>query len=541
MLARPVIAIAWVVWLGLFCAGAATAGPKRVALVVGNAAYADKPLANPANDATDMAAALRRLGFEVLERTNRNPQQMREDLADFQDRLAQGDVGLFYFAGHGVQTGRGLNYLLPVGVSYRRERDAELHGLEAGAVLRRMEESGASLSLVILDACRDSPLPPESRSAGARGLGRMDAPSGSLIAFATAPGRTANDNSRGRNGLYTAALLRHLETPGLRLEDVFLRVRVDVERATNRLQSPEEVSKLTTAFYLRPATTANAAASATSPSATNSPSPAPTVSAPPAAGALDLADLQRQQQQRQEWQGWQTRMKQDFDRVAAAGLGADLQVLAWERFLQMWKDDNPVSSEDEGLRLQAQQRLTEARRSVTPAAATPSSLAAVAPAAGTRVRLATSAGDIVIALDPAKAPRTVDNFLGYVRAGHYDGTVFHRVIDSFMIQGGGYRPDLSEKPTRAPIPLEANNGLSNVRGTVAAARASSPNSATAQFFINVVDNPRLDSVGGGYAVFGRVIEGMEAVDRIRAVPTQLSGMHQNVPVTPVIIRSASVE
>jgi peptidyl-prolyl cis-trans isomerase A (cyclophilin A) len=158
-----------------------------------------------------------------------------------------------------------------------------------------------------------------------------------------------------------------------------------------------------------------------------------------------------------------------------------------------------------------------------------------------KVRMATSAGDIVIELDAAKAPGTVANFLGYVRSGHYDGTVFHRVIDGFMIQGGGMDARLREKPTTAPIKLEAGNGLSNVRGTLAMARTSNPDSATAQFFINVADNPRLDSFGGGYAVFGRVIEGMDVVDRIRAVPTQAQGMHQSVPITPITINKTSVE
>jgi peptidyl-prolyl cis-trans isomerase A (cyclophilin A) len=165
-----------------------------------------------------------------------------------------------------------------------------------------------------------------------------------------------------------------------------------------------------------------------------------------------------------------------------------------------------------------------------------------APAAlAQKVRLATSEGDIVLELDRDKAPRTVDNFLQYVRSGHYDGTIFHRVIDGFMIQGGGMNAEMAEKPTRAPIPLEAGNGLSNVRGTVAMARTGDPNSATAQFFINIVDNPRLDTFGGGYAVFGRVAEGMDAVDRIRALPTQPRGMHANVPVKPVLIRKATVE
>ncbi len=168
-------------------------------------------------------------------------------------------------------------------------------------------------------------------------------------------------------------------------------------------------------------------------------------------------------------------------------------------------------------------------------------LAAALPAWAQKVRLSTSAGDIVLQLEADKAPGTVANFLAYVRAGHYDGTVFHRVIDGFMIQGGGMDARLREKPTRAPIKLEAGNGLSNVRGAIAMARTNNPDSATSQFFINVVDNPRLDTFGGGYAVFGQVIEGLDVVDRIKAVPTQAQGPHQNVPVTPVTITKATLE
>jgi peptidyl-prolyl cis-trans isomerase A (cyclophilin A) len=164
-------------------------------------------------------------------------------------------------------------------------------------------------------------------------------------------------------------------------------------------------------------------------------------------------------------------------------------------------------------------------------------------AAGVRVLLATSAGDITLQLDADKAPKSVANLLEYVRSGHYDGTIFHRVMNGFMIQGGGFTPELTQKPTRAPIALESRNGLKNERGTVAMARTSVPDSATAQFFINVVDNPGLDYPkpdGNGYAVFGRVVEGMDVVDKIRAVETGRVGPHQNVPLTPVLIRSAKV-
>jgi peptidyl-prolyl cis-trans isomerase A (cyclophilin A) len=165
-------------------------------------------------------------------------------------------------------------------------------------------------------------------------------------------------------------------------------------------------------------------------------------------------------------------------------------------------------------------------------------------AAAPRVLLATSAGDITLQLDPEKAPKTVANFLEYVKSGHYDGTVFHRVMDGFMIQGGGFTPDMAQKPTRAPIPLESRNGLKNERGSVAMARTSAPDSATAQFFINVVDNAMLDQAnsrdGQGYAVFGRVVGGMDVVDKIRKVETGTRGGHQNVPVSPVVIRSATI-
>ena len=160
-----------------------------------------------------------------------------------------------------------------------------------------------------------------------------------------------------------------------------------------------------------------------------------------------------------------------------------------------------------------------------------------------KVKLATSLGDIVVQLDPAKAPKTVENFLAYVNDKHYDGTVFHRVINGFMIQGGGFTADMVQKPTKPPIPLEASNGLKNDTYTIAMARTGNPNSATSQFFINVKDNAMLNAPqpdGHGYAVFGKVVSGTEVVDKIKAVATGNKGMHQNVPVTPVTITSATL-
>lgn len=160
-----------------------------------------------------------------------------------------------------------------------------------------------------------------------------------------------------------------------------------------------------------------------------------------------------------------------------------------------------------------------------------------------KVKLTTSMGDIVVQLDPAKAPKTVENFLQYVKDKHYDGTIFHRVIDGFMVQGGGFTADMAQKPVRAPIVLEAQNGLKNDTYTIAMARTSVPDSATAQFFINVKDNAMLNArqpSGDGYAVFGKVVQGTDVVDKIKAVETGNKGGHQNVPNSPVTITSATV-
>ena len=163
-----------------------------------------------------------------------------------------------------------------------------------------------------------------------------------------------------------------------------------------------------------------------------------------------------------------------------------------------------------------------------------------------KVKLETTLGDIVIELNAEKAPNTVTNFLAYVEDGYYDGTIFHRVIESFMIQGGGFTADLAKKPSKEPIKNEANNGLSNVAGSIAMARTNDPHSATAQFFINTVDNSFLDfreekGAGWGYAVFGQVVEGMDIVDAIRAVETGGRGpFPTDVPVEDVVINKASV-
>lgn len=178
---------------------------------------------------------------------------------------------------------------------------------------------------------------------------------------------------------------------------------------------------------------------------------------------------------------------------------------------------------------------------------TPTTLAAAESADHPQVRLETNMGNIVVALNRDKAPATVKNFLGYVRDGFYDGTIFHRVISNFMIQGGGYTADFDKKPTRAPVKNEADNGLKNRRGTVAMARTRDPHSATAQFFINVTDNEFLNFKaktprGWGYAVFGKVVEGMDVVDKIRQLPTGPGGpFSKDVPRKTVVIEKAVLD
>jgi peptidyl-prolyl cis-trans isomerase B (cyclophilin B) len=162
-----------------------------------------------------------------------------------------------------------------------------------------------------------------------------------------------------------------------------------------------------------------------------------------------------------------------------------------------------------------------------------------------RVKMSTNQGDFIISLNAEKAPKTVANFLAYVKDGFFDGTIFHRVIDGFMIQGGGFEPGLKQKPTKAPVENEANNGLKNNKYTLAMARTSDPHSATAQFFINVANNDFLNHTaptaqGWGYAVFGEVVEGQDVIDKMKGVPTGNSGFHQNVPTTDVVITKAVV-
>ena len=236
-----ILALAAAVWL---CGEAAA--ERRTALVIGNGAYRDAPLRNPVNDARDMAEALRRVGFEVILREDADLRQMEQAVDLFWQRLKAGGTGLFFYAGHGVQVS-GRNFLVPVDANVSAEQDVKYRCLDAGLVLGRMENAGNGVNIVILDACRNNPFSRSLRSLEA-GLARMDAPTGSLIAYSTAPGAVAADGI-GRNGVYTKHLLAVLDAPAMPLEEVFRRVRVGVMAETGKRQVPWEATSLTGLFY----------------------------------------------------------------------------------------------------------------------------------------------------------------------------------------------------------------------------------------------------------------------------------------------------
>lgn len=221
------------------------AGERRVALVVGNSSYRISPLKNSQNDARAMSSALRKLNFEVIERHNLGREAFSMAIREFGDRLKGANVGLFYFAGHGLQV-KGRNYLVPVDVDIAREDEVPYRGLDVNEVLDKMDSARTAVNLVVLDACRNNPFA-RSFKLSQIGLAQMDAPQGTLISFATAPGSVAQDGE-GANGLFTGALLKHIGTGGLAVEQMFKRVRVDVVRESNNQQVSWESSSLNRDF-----------------------------------------------------------------------------------------------------------------------------------------------------------------------------------------------------------------------------------------------------------------------------------------------------
>jgi uncharacterized caspase-like protein len=225
----------------------AAAAEQRVALVIGNSAYPSAPLRNPVNDAKAMADKLRVLGFEVMLRTNATQKDINRAVVQFGQKLTAGSVGLFYYAGHGLQV-RGKNFLIPVDAEIENEASVRSESVDVDQVLDQFASS--RLSMVILDACRNNPFERRFRAGQGGGLAQIDAPKGTLIAYSTAPGKTAADGA-GSNGVYTEQLLKAMDAPGLKVEDVFKQVRINVARATQDQQIPWEASSLTGEFFFR--------------------------------------------------------------------------------------------------------------------------------------------------------------------------------------------------------------------------------------------------------------------------------------------------
>jgi len=265
--------------LGIWTFGANAQQENRVALVIGNGAYVNADqLRNPVNDAREMAKVLRAAGFEVIVRENATRRIFTEALSEFAGKVTPGGVGLFYFAGHGFQV-RGANYLVPVDATLSTEYDVKYETLDINDVLGRLDEARARLSLVILDACRDNPFSRRFRSGGSRGLAQIDAPRGTVIAYATAPGETAADGD-GSNGVYTGELLKAIATPGLKLEEIFKRTIDGVARVSSNRQTPWVSSSFRGEFYFHPVVAPPRIAVSTTAPPTQPPAPASTSTSP---------------------------------------------------------------------------------------------------------------------------------------------------------------------------------------------------------------------------------------------------------------------
>ena len=226
----------------------ASGGP-RTALVIGNAKYTSAPLRNPVNDARAISSTLQELGFQVTLLEDAGQKKMKRAINRFGKTLRDGGVGLFYFSGHGMQV-EGSNYLIPVDAEVDAEADVEYEAVEAGRVLAKMKTANNGMNLVILDACRNNPFARSFRSAS-KGLATLNAPSGTFIAYATSPGSVASDGT-GDNGLYTGELVRHMKAPGLKIEEVFKRVRSGVQVKSDNKQVPWDASSLTGDFFFVP-------------------------------------------------------------------------------------------------------------------------------------------------------------------------------------------------------------------------------------------------------------------------------------------------
>lgn len=342
--------------------GAAPAGTRRLALVIGNNAYPEMPLRNAVNDARSISAALREAGFDdVVTKTDVGRVALEQAADEFAARVQPGDVAVVFYAGHGIELD-GENYLLPVDFRMKSKADAKYESYAARRVLDKLQERGARLRVALLDACRNNPY---SRST-AGGLAQMEAAEGEIIVFATKARSTASDNPADSNGLFTKHLVQGLRS-GTPARQMFQQVKEAVRTASNGSQVPAIYDEMIGDFTLGAA--ASSVGSAAPPAAPQPPAAAPpaTLSAPPAVGGLSLKDLEEQSKIRKQWGEYQARMVSDF--AAAQGFeaqstDAELKAAAWERFITTYAADNPLSAGDEEYRSRAQESATRWRQEV---------------------------------------------------------------------------------------------------------------------------------------------------------------------------------
>lgn len=340
---------------------------RRVALVIGNDAYRVQPLANAVNDAVAVSAALKRIGFEVDgPASNLDGESLERRVQSFVSRVNPGDVAVFFYAGHGIQVG-GANYLVPTDFDAEDEIQAKRRAYPVDDLRERLEESGAALKLIVLDACRNNPFRYARARGGTGGLAPMQPGRGTLLAMATAPGQTASDNPGSKNGLFTENLLKVIEQPGLKVRDVFERVQVLVDQASGRKQLPWVEGIVLGDYYLVPP--GAAAASSTAGPASPPVAPVPALAPPPAVGGVDVAALEARAKVEAQWGEYQTKLRSEFQRISTLSGSPSLKATAWESWLSTYATDNPLTPEDDELRNVARTRLASARSEAAIAAA----------------------------------------------------------------------------------------------------------------------------------------------------------------------------